>query len=57
MFSLAIFAQSGTLEAIRQSFPTDPASLFALALCAVAVIAIVIGGRSKGKGSGPSGAA
>ena len=57
MFSLSILAQSGTFEAILESLPTDPAALFTLALSAVAIIAVIVGGRNKGKGSGPSGAA
>ena len=57
MLSLAIIAQSGTFEAILQSLPTDPAALFTLALSAAAIIAVLVAGRSKGKGSGPKGAA
>ena len=58
MFSLAILFQDGTLETIRRSLPTDPAALFTLALSAVGIIAVLVGGRSKkGKGSGSGGAA
>jgi hypothetical protein len=58
MFSLAILAQGGAFEAVRRSLPTDPAALFTLALSAVAIIAVFVGGRGKkGKGSGPSGTA
>ena len=56
MFSLPILAQGGVFESVRQSLPTDPAALFTLALCALAIVAVVVGGR-KGKGKGPDGAA
>lgn len=55
MFSLSIFAQSGAFEAVRNTLPHDPASLFVLALSAIAIVAVIVGGRNKpGKGSGPS---
>ena len=58
MFSLPILAQGGVFESVRQSLPTDPAALFTLALCALAIVAVVVGGRKgKGKGKGPDGAA
>jgi len=57
MLSISILAQSGALESIIESLPTDPAALFTLGLTAVAFIAVVVVGRKKGKGSGPSGGA
>lgn len=41
--------QDGVLDSILQSLPTDPAALFALGLCAAAVVAVVIAGRDKGQ--------
>ena len=57
MLSFAMLAQGGVFETVRHSFPTDPAALFTLALSAVAIAAVLIGGRKKGPGSGPKGAA
>ncbi|MDH5589590.1 MAG: hypothetical protein OEZ65_08775 [Gemmatimonadota bacterium] len=55
---LSLAAQSteakGLLRAILHSFPTDPATLFVLALSVVAVIAIMVVGRDQGKGGTPS---
>ena len=57
MFSFAMLVQGGTFETVRHALPTDPAALFTLALSAVAIVAVFVGGRNKGKGSGPKGTA
>ena len=57
MLSFAMLAQGGVFDTVRHSLPSDPAALFTLALSAVAIAAVFIGGRKKGKGSGPGGVA
>jgi hypothetical protein len=57
MLPLAMFQEGGALDAIWRSLPSDPAALFVLALSALAIVAVFVGGRNKGKGPGPDGTA